>query len=128
MFLSTSDKRRIQEQFDSFCKKVLRGETSDYRKELARLADNEISIFDLTDKELNRLCATTECPLEDTLYQVSGFDIAVHNDLLAEALDLLPERKREIISQHELPSRHVVLTMVQHPKHRQLQDSGQTDG
>ena len=60
MELSSSDKERIQHQYDALAKKTLVGEAKSHR-------------------------------------QVSGFDVLVKNELLAEALNALPERKRDII-------------------------------
>ena len=69
MELSSSDKERIQHQYDALAKKTLVGEAKSHRRTLAKRAARE----------------------------VSGFDVLVKNELLAEALNALPERKRDII-------------------------------
>ena len=97
MNLSAADKKRIQQQFDCFTKKVLRGEASSYIKEVVARAKREISFSDLSEIELDKLLTVDEYSTDATHYNVNGFDIAVRDDLLAEALNALPDRKREII-------------------------------
>lgn len=97
MELSPADKKRIQQQFDCFAKKVLRGEANSYIKEVAARAKREISFSELSEAELDKLLTVDEYSTDSTHYNINGFDIAVRNDLLVEALNALPDRKREII-------------------------------
>jgi len=97
MSLSPADKKRIQQQFDCFAKKVLRGEASSYIKEVAARSSREINFSDLPENEMDKLLTVDEYSTDATHYNVNGFDIAVRDDLLSEALDALPDRKREII-------------------------------
>lgn len=97
MNLSSSDKERNQHQFDSFCKKVLRGEANSFRKEMIQRAKHEISFSDMSETELNSLYVVDEYCVDKTLYQVLGFDVEVRSELLAEALNALPVRKRDVI-------------------------------
>lgn len=52
---------------------------------------------DLSESELAQLFTTDEYESDYFRFQVSGFDVLVKNELLAEALNALPERKRDII-------------------------------
>lgn len=52
---------------------------------------------DLSESELAQLFTTDEYKSDYFRFQVSGFDVLVKNELLAEALNALPERKRDII-------------------------------
>jgi len=97
MTLTNEDKKRIRQQFDCFTKKVLRGEAITYSKEVAARAKREISFSDLPESELDKLLTVDEYSTDATHYNVNGFDIAVRDDLLAEALNALPDRKRNII-------------------------------
>lgn len=84
MELSSSDKERIQHQYDALAKKTLVGEAKSHRRTLAKRAAREVTFSDLSESDYFR-------------FQVSGFDVLVKNELLAEALNALPERKRDII-------------------------------
>mgnify|MGYP003047265933 CR=1 FL=1 len=97
MELSSSDKERIQHQYDALAKKTLVGEAKSYRRTLAKRAAREITFSDLSESELAQLFTTDEYESDYYRFQVSGFDVLVKNELLAEALNALPERKRDII-------------------------------
>ena len=92
MELSSSDKERIQHQYDALAKKTLVGEAKSHRRTLAKRAAREVTFSDLSESELAQLFTTDEYESDYFRFQVSGFD-----ELLAEALNALPERKRDII-------------------------------
>ena len=54
-------------------------------------------LSDLSESELAQLFTTDEYESDYYRFQVSGFDVLVKNELLAEALTALPERKRDIV-------------------------------
>ena len=108
MELSSSDKERIQHQYDALAKKTLVGEAKSHRRTLAKRAAREVTFSDLSESELAQLFTTDEYESDYFRFQVSGFDVLVKNELLAEALNALPERKRDII----LLSYNVVRTTV----------------
>ena len=105
MELSSSDKERIQHQYDALAKKTLVGEAKSHRRTLAKRAAREVTFSDLSESELAQLFTTDEYESDyfheyesDYFrFQVSGFDVLVKNELLAEALNALPEKKRDII-------------------------------
>ena len=97
MELSSSDKERIQHQYDALAKKTLVGEAKGHRRTLAKRAAREVPFSDLSESELAQLFTTDEYKSDYFRFQVSGFDVLVKNELLAEALNALPERKRDII-------------------------------
>ena len=97
MELSSSDKERIQHQYDALAKKTLVGEAKSHRRTLAKRATREVPFSDLSESELAQLFTTDEYKSDYFRFQVSGFDVLVKNELLAEALNALPERKRDII-------------------------------
>lgn len=96
MELSSSDKERIQHQYDALAKKTLVGEAKSHRRTLAKRAAREVTFSDLSESELAQLFTTDEYESDYFRFQVSGFDVLVKNELLAEALNALPERKRDI--------------------------------
>ena len=85
MELSSSDKERIQHQYDALAKKTLVGEAKSYRRTLAKRAAREITFSDLSESELAQLFTTDEYESDYYRFQVSGFDVLVKNELLAEA-------------------------------------------
>ena len=85
MELSSSDKERIQHQYDALAKKTLVGEAKSYRRTLAKRAAREVTFSDLSESELAQLFTTDEYECDYFRFQVSGFDVLVKNELLAEA-------------------------------------------
>lgn len=97
MELTPSQKKTVRHQFDSFCKKVLREEARDYFRQLARCSEHEVSLSELSEDQMERLYVLDEYPSEATLFDVQGYDVAISNEKLADALTALPEEKRDII-------------------------------
>ena len=59
-----------------------------YRRTLAKRAAREVTFSDLSESELAQLFTTDEYESDYYRFQVSGFDVLVKNELLAE--NLLP--------------------------------------
>ena len=97
MELSSSDQKTIQHQYDALAKKTLKGEAKNYQIELAKRAAREVTFSEMSESELNQLFTLDEYESDYTRFQVSGFDVTVKNELLAEALNALPEKKRNIV-------------------------------
>ena len=83
MELSSSDKERIQHQYDALAKKTLVGEAKSHRRTLAKRAAREVTFSDLSESELAQLFTTDEYESDYFRFQVSGFDVLVKNELLA---------------------------------------------
>ena len=88
------DKRHA---FDSFCKKVLKHEARDYYDELKRQRDKEVSFSELSAKEIDQLYTEDKYFVTEQIFNVLGLDVIVTDDVIAGALQGLPERKRDII-------------------------------
>lgn len=88
------DKRHA---FDSFCKKILKHEARDYYDELKRQRDKEVSFSDLSAKEMDQLYTKDKYFVTEQIFNVLGLDVPVTDDVIARALQSLPERKRDII-------------------------------
>lgn len=97
MELTPSQKKTVRHQFDSFCKKVLREEARDYFKQLARRSEQEASLSELSEEQLERLYVLDEYPSEATHFDVQGYDVAVSDEKLADALSALPDDRRDIV-------------------------------
>lgn len=79
MELSSSDKERIQHQYDALAKKTLVGEAKSHRRTLAKRAAREVTFSDLSESELAQLFTTDEYESDYFRFQVSGFDVLVKN-------------------------------------------------
>lgn len=83
--------------FDCYCKRILKNEAINIQKHNQYLNSKQVSFSELTPEQLAQLCTYDEYPTEYSRFKVLEYDIAVKDELLAEALQELPERKREII-------------------------------
>lgn len=87
----------IRHQFDRICKLALKGEKIDYIRHMEYLRKNEITLSELSQKELNQLSMLDEYDLESYKFQVLNYDIKVKDSLIAEVLTSLTKRKRDVI-------------------------------
>ena len=97
MELTPSQKKTVRHQFDSFCRKVLREEARDYIRELMRRSAHEVSLSELSEEQMERLYVLDEYPSEAIHFDVQGYDVAINNEKLADALTTLPDDKRDIV-------------------------------
>lgn len=97
MKLSPSQRKTVRHQFDSLCRKVLREESRNIDKQLARRAEKEISFSGLSEQELGQLYTMDDYPSDSTYFDVLDYRIAIKDDRLAEALADLPGEKRDIL-------------------------------
>ncbi|NSG11499.1 sigma-70 family RNA polymerase sigma factor [Blautia producta] len=91
------DEQTVMHQFDRKCKLALDGEVADYEKHMAYLQKHEIMFSELLEKETDCFFTTDEYGLEKYYFKVGGYDVEVKDALLAEALETLTERKRDVI-------------------------------
>ncbi|MGN0313776.1 MAG: sigma factor-like helix-turn-helix DNA-binding protein [Fusicatenibacter sp.] len=89
--------KTVRHQFDSICRKVLRDESRNYKKQLARRAEKETNLSELSEAELGQLYAMDEYPSDSTYFDVLEYRVAVKDERLAEALAALPSKKRDVI-------------------------------
>lgn len=94
---SSSYENSVGCRFDYFCKKVLKGERIDYERHLEYRRKHEVMISELSEKDLSQLNTIDEYNMENDCFQVLGYDIAVKDELIAEALQALTEKKRNVI-------------------------------
>jgi RNA polymerase sigma factor (sigma-70 family) len=89
--------KTVRHQFDSICRKVLRDESRNYKKQLARRAEKETNLSELSEAELGQLYAMDEYPSDSTYFDVLDYRVGVKDERLAEALAALPSKKRDVI-------------------------------
>ena len=97
MKLSPSQMKTVRHQFDSFCRKVLREESRNYKKQLVRRAEKEINLSELSETELSQLYVMDEYPSDSTFFDVLDYRVAVKDARLADALAALPSKKRDVL-------------------------------
>lgn len=97
MELTPPQKKTVRHQFDSFCKKVLRGEVRDYAKHLAWRSEHEVSLSELSEEQINFAYILDEYPSDYMRFDVQGDSVTVHDDCLAQALAGLSDEKRNIL-------------------------------
>lgn len=100
MDFTAAQKTTIQNQFDCFCKRVVKYKARDrYDAEKYR-SSHEIPIEELGFRELGKLYILDKPTYDNTVFEVSGHRVVVKNSRIAEALKALPENKRSIILLH----------------------------
>lgn len=91
---SEEDTQRV---FDCYCKRILKNEAINIQKHNQYINNRQVSFSELTPEQLAQICTCDEYSSDYSRFKVLEYDIAVKDELLAEALQELPERKRDII-------------------------------
>ena len=68
---SSSHRKIIRHQFDSFCKKVLSGEAKDRKKENARRLKHEIPFSEMPPGEIEQIFILDEYSTDSTAYNTA---------------------------------------------------------
>lgn len=84
-------------QFDCICRMALRGEAVNYYRHMDYRRKHEICLSELSEKELSRLFTMDQYEVENYQFRVLDYDIEVKDALIAEALQILTEKKRNVI-------------------------------
>lgn len=86
-----------EQSFDAFCKAVIRNESMDQMRLLAKRATQEVNLSALTNEELTKLQQTDlYCP-EIISFWVQGNRVQITDWALGQALRPLPPQKRDVI-------------------------------
>lgn len=86
-----------QHRFDSYCKRTLKNEAYDCYREIRKHMQREVFFSELSEKEWEQLYMEDKYNLEAYNFRVREYDIEVKDVLLAEALKLLSDKKREVV-------------------------------
>jgi RNA polymerase sigma factor (sigma-70 family) len=87
----------IRHTFDSYCKKVLKYNARTCHSKIREQAERETPFSQLSARELATLAATDEYFTDEYAFSVFGEIIAVSDIELAEALNVLPADRRDIV-------------------------------
>lgn len=94
---SSTDEISICHRFDRLCQMALKGEAISYYRHMDYRRKHEVMLSELSEKELSRFYTMDEYSAENKLFNVLGYDIEVKDMLIAEALQSLSEKKRNVI-------------------------------
>lgn len=87
-------------QFDAYCKLVLYHEAIDYLREMQRRRDRELSLSDLSQTEMDRLCTVDHYPSDRFTFSSHGYDLHIDNELVADAFAGLDAQEQSILILH----------------------------
>ena len=93
----SNDEKTIRNQFDRICKLALKNEAIDYHRHMAYRQKHEVMLSELTEYEQNQMYTEDEYGAENQWFRVMDYDIEVKDSLIAEALQVLSEKKRDVI-------------------------------
>lgn len=94
---SSCDELTVRHQYDSLSKKVLKRERIDWQRQNTRRQKREILLSELSEMELNKFYVIDEYETDNHWFRVLNYTIAVKDVLLAEAIQSLSEKKRNVI-------------------------------
>lgn len=81
-----NQKTSVRYQFESYCKKVIRGERCDYLREVLRRAEKEVCFSDLPEGILVEMGNVDDYPIEHYVFKIQGHRISIRDERLGEAL------------------------------------------
>lgn len=87
----------IQYQFDCLARKVMICTQSNCRRSTGRKFRKECPFSEMPEKELNHLQVADTYHLDGKCYLILKFRVEVGNEAIVNALDNLPEEKRNIL-------------------------------
>jgi DNA-directed RNA polymerase specialized sigma subunit, sigma24 homolog len=126
-----SQEIRIQHQFDTLCKAVLKYGSRDYYRKLKKRREHEVMFSELSEQDLAKLFVTDIYFKDAFNFSVLGHDISVTDEQLAEALQSLSIDRRNIIllafflgmNDYEIAEKlNLVRRTVTHRRSRALQE------
>ena len=95
MELSNKEKRTIEYQFDSFCKKILREESRSIKRKMQR--EKNLTSYVIANPNQEDLFVYEKYPSDLHQFNVDQYQFGIENEKLAKALLSLPDNKRNII-------------------------------
>lgn len=91
------DEEIIMRKFDRLCQKSLKGEAVNYYRYMDNRRKREITLSELSEEEFEKFATIDEYFFEYQHFSVLDYDIKVRNELLAEALNDLTDRRRSVV-------------------------------
>ena len=97
MELSPSDIERNMRQFNRLALRVLQNAANKGHNEYRKRANREVLFSEIPESDLEKLFVVDQYMADELVFDVLGFEIVVKDPVLAEALEHLPENRRNII-------------------------------
>jgi len=94
---SSKFQTKIMQEFDNYCKTVLKNAKKDHEKGIKVKRKHEVLFSEMTEEELEELLVTDEYMSRAEQFQVLNYEVEVRDELLAIALKHLPDKKRDVI-------------------------------
>ena len=92
-----SQENRIPHQFDTLCKAIIKYASRDYHRKLSKRRKHEVMLSELSEQDLAKLSVTDKYFENDFNFSVLGYNIAISDEQLSNALHSLSADKRNII-------------------------------
>ena len=92
-----SQQAHQKQSFEYFCKQILKNERNDYHRRLNYRQEHEVLFCELPPHTLEQIAVWDKYFQDTYLFEIMGFEIAVTDELLAEALKTLPQDRLQII-------------------------------
>ena len=97
MGLVNSFESHVQHTFDSYCKKILKNEAIDIRREYHRLSKQEISLTSITSGVTDKFFFYETYLTDYDFFLVLGLPVYVYDADIAEAIKQLKDTRKSII-------------------------------
>lgn len=97
MDITSFQKQTIVHEFDTICKRALRGERADYYRSVNARGKRETLFCELDEQQINTFGTVDRYPSDKTYFRVHDYEIGIENELLASALSALPQTHRDVI-------------------------------
>ena len=83
--------------FDAFCKRVIKNEGKNARREISRRESHEITFSALPDAVVAQLSSTDSYDMGSATFQIGKDTVTIKDAALAQAISALPEHWRNVI-------------------------------
>ena len=97
MELSPSDIERNMRQLHKLAMRVLQNAANKGHNEYRKRASHEVLLSEISESDFIKLFVLDQHFADETVFDVLGFEIVVKDPMLSEALEHLPERRRNIV-------------------------------
>lgn len=95
--MNEDQEQRIQNQFGSFCTRVLKNEIRYIHREFARKRNQEILFSEMLPDELEKISQKDDYFQDEFVFEVLGNQIVVTDEILGRAITSLSKQNRDVI-------------------------------
>ena len=86
-----------EQQFDSFCKKVLRHEAAGHSREVRRIRKYEVPFDELSTEDISSLASYDSYPSEYRIFSFHGYELPISSEAVADAFSVLKSIDQSIL-------------------------------